>query len=1009
MAKNPSFNYNNPIRTQLQARLSRTNNDKQLIEGIKGSQARGNENQPSLSAQQARGQFVPPAAPSFPKPLDTFGNINSILGSMAKYNHDRIYASTYVGKNQFNGFMNGQPQQYSMNIGAPRTAGAFQASYSNINTNNLFSSANQQSPLRPSNGLSTSAFFSTMSAGIINNQQTVEAARSAGQDKLVAALNSLGKKLEETSRGNGGGGGNDGGGGGLGDFLQNLGRKDRLGFRGGIAGQLLQTSGQLINSGIDAYLNYQTQMATAPVQTYSNIAELKGFQQRRFLRDFSDFSPESQVLRNKFLRYDQTDITSRIDKIAKETTQKQDIAETQATIKQSFAGILGSVAQGAIMGAGTGAAIGAITGPGALATAGVGAITGGLAALASEFAGSFNNPVLMRNQKVFGDLYLKNRTAFDTQNIMQNTQSMENAVLQNSQIDIAVQREYQKTLNPRIQAGRRGRYLDVFGELNQLTNVMGYNTARIDPLTGQVMDQSAQLQNMAGALYQPGQAPRNFAQSLIKMGVQPGSAEAEALIGQFANIGGAGAGTPKPKDFQSFEKIRKMAESGRGPADLLLGQAGILGRLSGGVTAEQNIKKLEEVLSRAVAIGMDNSELGSAFVENVANMSAQMKSGDVNAMAALVQKMQAAGGGQLVDFQRMQRSISGFDAQRQQNLGVKTYARENVANVINKYVESGVLSGTDASTALTTISEMGVKDLAGLQGAAQKYSKAKTEKERFAAVRNVSPALRNFMLTLDPEQIRKMGTKGFVSNIQNAFGAAAAGMTPEQFKEEFGVSPSDISQANQKTRVRIAQRFHSFAGGEAGGAMDVLRMFGLEDIGGAPVYDKKRIEEQERRGDTSAKEAGSKAALGLGARGPGSMGGELRRLSATMISDPKAREQYEALISKTGLSNEQKAQLPKILEDYYNPLSPKSKDRDKVVGADAEIIKKLNLTLEQAQGAGDIKSVAERSQGTIVDNAQAASIGSAFADAFFERMGQKAPGFSEKMAEIFSVNKSTGN
>lgn len=1015
MAKNPSLNYLNSTRNKVQADLSRTLTSKSFAETIKNHQIQSSGNQPQSSTQQAAGQFIPSSVPPFSSPqlLPGFsGSLSASVGAIAQHNYNRMHAS-YVANKQFSGFgANGQPQQYSMNIGAPRAGGGFQASYSNVNAGGQFNNTSFSQAFRTSSsGLANTPMFSTMGMGTFSSQQVVSAARSASEDKLTAALNNVAKKFEEAVRssagGAGAGGGDGGGGGGFGDFLANLGRKDRLGFRGGIAGQILQTGSQLVNTGIDAYLNYQKQMATAPVETYGNIAQLKGFQQQRFLRDLTDFSPEAQVLRNRSLRYDQTDISNRIDKIAKETTQKKDIAETQATIKESFSGILKSVAQGAISGAGTGALIGAATGPGVLATAGVGALTGGISALAGELAGSFNNPALMRNQKVFGDLYLKNRTAFDTQNIMQNTQALENAVIQNSQIDIAVQREYQKTLDPRIRAGRQGRYFDVFGGLNQVNATLGFNTARIDPLTGQVMDQSAQIQNMAGELYQPGRAPRNFAQSLIKMGLQPGTAEAEAVMGQFANIGGAGAGAPKAQDFQSLEKIRRMAESGRGPVDQLLGQAGILGRISGGVSAEQNINKLSEVLGRAVAIGMDNSELGSAFVQNVANMSAQMKSGDVGAIAALVQKMQAAGGGQLADFDRMQRSVSGFDAQRQQNLGVKTYARENVANVIGKFVESGVLSSGDAATALTTVSEMGVKDLAGLQSAAQKYSTAKTEKEKLAAVRNVSPALRNFMLTLDPEQIKKMGTKGFVGNIQNALGAAAAGMTPEQFKEEFGVLPSEISQADQKTRVRMAQRFHSFAGGDAGGAMDTLRMFGLQDLGIGKTEDQKRIEEQERKGDTSSKQAGNKTALASGGRGPVSLGAELNRLSK--FTSPEASSQYQALIGKAGLTKEQQAKLPQVLQDYYDIVNPNKKKEDQATGADAEIIKKLNITLEQAQRPEDIKSVSERGQGGALDEASASMLGEKFAEAFFSRMGQKDPGFATKFVESFNRNKTAGN
>lgn len=1001
MAKRPSFNYNNSVKNEVQAKYAKALTEEKIISGIKRDQSIANQNQPSLSTQHASSQFTPQSPPPFssPNPLPSFGgSLHSALGAISKYNHDRIHASSYVNKMQFSGSLNGQPQQYSMNMGAPRIMGGFQASYSNINTGGSFPSlANQAASFRTSQfaGMANSPIFGTMGAGTINSQQMINAAKeSAATDKLTTALNNLSKKIDDTSRGGGGGvggGGGDDGGDGFGGFLQRLGRKDRNGFRGGMAGMVLQSGAQIAGAGIDMYLNQQLQMATAPVQTYSNIAQLKGFQQQRFLRDFSDFSPEALILRNKSLRYDQTDITSRIDKVAKETSQKQDVAETQATIKQSFSGVLKSIGGGALEGAQTGALMGMYGGPkGALLGAGVGALLGGGVALARGAADYYNNPALMRTGALGpSDIYLKERTAFDTRTIMANTQAMEDAVIRENQIDIANQRIYQQTVGNRLAGFQQGRFVDLTGNLIQQSYAKG--TSRKTGLGRGGMPaalgysigageetQSEKMATEAQKAYQDTQAGTDFTSVIARMGYSTGSAEGVNVFSKFAGIGGAGGGIGSGA---TLERIRKMSLSGGGSYEQIIGQATLLGRVGGGVTAAENTKKFEEVMSRAVKIGMDNSELRSEFAQNVVGMAQRMGTADVEGVARLVQKMQVAGGGQLVDYQRMQKSMAGIDVTRQQNLFFKAQETGNLADAIDRM---GFANNAQKARALTDIKKLSTVELESLESYAQRYAKGES-------LDRMPENVRNLLSGMTKEQAGAVyGKEGTSKQLMEGRAAALLGTSPEAFKKKFGRSISEFNKLPANVQAELRGRFGEMQGADRGQFEDYIKMLeSKRDYGKGALVNEARVKAAETANQLNIQKAVTDNTQAAAATNEISMAAKIKASGGKLTPEQ---------INKYGFTEADTQIAERLISE--GKFRGGAAGGTKLRGREKEISDIISKTELQQQGISGI-SAEERAQGGVMNQQDAAMIGTEFAKAFFIQMraerDQRASAVSNKL------------
>lgn len=874
----------------------------------------------------------------------------------------------------------------------------------------------------------------------------------------------------------GGGGGGDDGGGGFEDFLKRLGRKDRNGLRGGLAGFGIKTAGDMALAGATAYNNYQLQMADASVQTYSNISALSGFQQRRFLRDFTDFSPEALVLRQSSLRFGGAeDITRRIDKVAQETTKRKDEAEQSAYIKEVATKIGSEITSGVLSGAASAGKGGALAG-------GVGA---GLTSIANEAANIFNNPVAMRMGLGGGDLYAKNKSQFQTQNIMQYTKMMEGAVADQSAIDIEILRNYLGSVPNRLSGMQQGRFYDVVGQmvknapprynvsdqpiLNQIKNyaaqpisempgffdamagMVGYETenkrkyyeslktsgarAREQGLLVQTRDgkfvdagkliglgaenlalsagtikdmsrpQSEQILERARSKEQAlrAQGVSSFEDVLAKMGYAASSAEAGGIMSELSRVGGAGAGRIGAGDYKSLELVRQMSLSGRGSAEQLLGQAGILGRLSGGVTAEQNIKKLEEVMSKAVAIGMDNSELGSAFIQNVAQMAAQTRSSDVSEVARLVAQMQRAGGGQQIDFERMRRSYATADDVRQNNIGVKTYVRDNLANAFGK-MGFGV---RESAIGLTAFEDIKNAELAQLPAFTEKFLAAKDDKSALEAIRNAPSAIFEILRGLGQKRARQLGVGGdkFMKTIRSGIIAGHAFGSPEKFKKATGYDITDFEKMPYEKQQSILDEAFYATGSSSRMFLDLVK--GVSgDVSGEAINpeDVKRGERLNLRNiqraiNNNALTAASKeneSVFNFLSRNVSSAGGAVNNLRQVLRANPRLM---------AGLNKEDILGLEEVFANNSNAYGQfggaLSEDQVKKLSDRAKQAygKLSDLTVGEAEGGASIQSAAQRPGGLTIQDA--ALLGKEFAKAFFAEMNP----FSRKEETVIAPSQ----
>jgi hypothetical protein len=931
----------------------------QLVETIKTLQ--GNANLPQqlktsvLDASKNRSTFAG---------LNVPNSVNAVIGQQ---NRPTIYNSSY-------------------NTSANQAINRFQTSLSGLNQ---YSPSHQgagviQRPLMQTQG--------TFGSGAFDRSQIANAPQSAlfiqkqdrlasSTDKLTQSIEKLYSKISQQSRpaaGGGGGGEDGGGGGGFEDFLDKMSRKDRRGLRGGRTGGLLKAGGELLNAGLEGYLNYQQEMATAATDTYSNIASLKGFQQKRFLRNFGDFSAEALMLRSPALATSPTtaNLISRVDKLAEQNKNAIDTAETQRELKN----IAGAVGQSTLNQTLQGAASG---------TAGTGFLSGLVTSLANVAAGAPTNNVLMRNELnrgMFSDLYLKNRTSFDAKNLIQQTSQMENAILQDETVTINNLNKYLKTTGARFGSAQSGRNLDVLGNLSRATGQFGtFNTQSY----GNIFEnaQQAGMRRMAQDLTAEGR-PRTFAQVLTRMGLTPGGEDAERIQTQLSAIGGAGAGSLTDKSGLALDRVRQMSFSGRGGYEQLLGQAGLLGRISGGVSAEGNVKKLEEVLGRAVAIGMDNSELGQAFVQNVANVAGQMKTGDIDAVSKLVQNMQRTGGGQLVDFERMQRSVSGLDAARQQNVAVNTYTRENMAAFLSK---AGISDPTKAAALNQLTEKFQIKDFSLLESSINKFSK-----EGLAGIANAPPAIRNLLAMMTPEEAKKTFSKQNIQELKQASLSGLMGMTNAEFKEQYG----DIKSIKKKPEVlrRLLTDANALKGVEAGQILDLIGLMSDERNLTAGAVDKTKAGQVEKLIRPIVKKAGAEGAEAVagGAQAETLILNELKGKTADQI-----KAMYPNYATKLTTKEMQALSDPnnsKFIEEYrtkskggiFHEIGSSEQDLKNLQQNKPELFSALQKAQEQTKLNESLeapgKTTDEMAKGAVMSGEQAADIGSKFADAFFAKL-----------------------
>jgi hypothetical protein len=911
----------------------------QLVETIKTLQ--GNANLP----QQLKTSVLDASKnrPAF-SGLNVPNSVNAVIGQQ---NRPTIYNSSY-------------------NTSASQAINRFQTSLSGLNQ---YSPSHQgagviQRPLMQTQG--------TFGSGAFDRSQIANAPQSAlfiqkqdrlatSTDKLTQAVEKLNTSLSSSARSRGGaagaGGGDGGDGGGLGDTLENLGTKPRKGLRGGMAGLGLQTAGSLINSGIDAYLNYQSEMATAATDTYSNMARLSGFQQKRFLRNFQDYSAEALVLRSPGLASTAatSNLVGRIDKLATENKQAIDTAETQRELKDIAKTVIfdkgfnpKNLLEGFTSGGPKGAALSVLA--------------GGLTSAADIAANAPGNNVLMRQSMtkdlfggMMGDLYLKNRTAFDTQNLTEQISKMENAVLQNETVNINNLNKYLGSVNPRMGAIKSGRFFDVLEESAKGVTAPGY-------------DQEGAMVRTAEQLRAP--EKKEFANVLGRMGVTVGTEASESVMASLGAVGGAGAGGVKASDAASLERVRRMAVSGRGNEQQLLGQASLLGRISGGVSVEGNIKKLEEVLGRAVAIGMDNSELGQAFVQNVANVAAQMKTGDIDMVSKLVANMQKAGGGQLVDFERMQRSYGQVDEVRNKNVGVKTYTRENMAAFLDK------VDIKDKDIALNILTEkFTTKDFQVLGDYAKKFS------ETGKIGKNAPKAVRDLLETVGREKAG-LFTGQAIDDLRDSMISGLVMMTMKEFREKFG----SAKNMSEKALQEFKKEYQRVQGGSGVDAEDVVKGTRSDlNLGGKASNDDAVKSADRKNASEQAQATANSAAAITGAVQAGksffqniSEGrlttSQLQEYKSLKISeaDTKLMEKHQELFTKSVDPNKY-FQDKKVSDDERFQLTGLLSSLKKTEVLETELQKTPATTEQMAKGA-------------VMSGEQAADIGTKFADAFFTRL-----------------------
>ena len=777
----------------------------------------------------------------------------------------------------------------------------------------------------------------------------------------------------------------------------------------GLAGMALEYAGGVAMNVGSGILNYQSASAGAAVDTYANMSALKGFQEKRFLRNFSDFSAESLILRSPALVKGSTATTNligRVDSLAMRDKQSIDTAQTNQELKN----IATSTAKAAfnpkelLQGALTGALMGGVVGGpiGALIGGGAAALGSAAVQLSGTFASSFDNNTIMRNKNMqnvpfMGDLYLKNRTGFDAQVLTERIGKTEDAIIQNQALNVNNLNKYMGTMDPRFRASQSGRYFDVLKEYANAAPV-----AFGDDEAENLVNVSKDLKTVEKDKL--GREKTAFKDVLIRMQAPLGGERAEGLMTALSGVGGAGAGNITAGDAASLERVRKMSISGRGSADQLLSQATLLGRLSGGVSVKENTKQLEEVLSRAVAIGMDNSDLGQAFVQNVANVSGQMKTADIDMVSKLVQNMQSAGGGQLVDFQRMERSINKTDQVRQENLGVKTYTRENIADFLSGQKN---LTDTQKSVALQALTKFDTKDMMALKETTKKYQAAQSPEEKAKILRQSTPAVRNLLKQFDDKQIGELFSDKNLDELQNAMMGGLVMMTTKAFTKKFKGAKG--LKADKKLQTEFERVFTLVQGGDAGAAEDLVNL-----ITGAGKVNSKR------KAVSSKAEAEAKEKSQVGQE-------EANRQTSQNVAGYKNANQtlFESINKDKAVLNslEQSYGMDKkqadVLRKYQGVLFDKSGATDKFGGLTEEtkkLIKPEDLkTVEAAVKSLSSKTALQATveqtpvtpekgmaKGDVMSEAQAKMIGSKFAEAFFEKAAEKGSTFQILPAPVKS-------
>jgi len=469
------------------------------------------------------------------------------------------------------------------------------------------------------------------------------------------------------------------------------------------------------------------------------------------------------------------------------------------------------------------------------------------------------------------------------------------------------------------------------------------------------------------------------------MGYAASSQEGIKIISQFGNIGGAGSkgisGTAN--EVRALNQIKGMSQSGLGSAEQLLGQAGILGRLSGGVSEAGNVKKLEEVMSRAVASGMNNSDLTSAFMQNITSKASEMGTTDVEGVARLVQKMQMTGGGQLADYERMNRSLTGADAASKQNLYVKSNIRANMMNTI----ESGTnIRGERAAILTQGLDEMSTAQLSELAQNAQQY--AKTGKLKKGSIGY------NLLSTMQRGEAKQI-TKDLVKNIKGDRISGMLGMSREDFKSKYGMYPSDYDKLPDQVKTQIRGEASMMQGFDATMFDDSATFSGgKDDYGKKSAVDKNKVSEAEKKlAIRKAQAQANEAAVAMGGAS-----GVSAKVTFKKFLDEKAGgktleqlsrdTQFGSVVRGLGL----KSSIQYDVAEKMIRGKELSKDEQQVA-KEAGLEKKLQQDVFSL-GAANQQPQMSTEQGQI-NEATATLLGAAFAEAFFQRVDPKSIKFNQ--------------
>jgi hypothetical protein len=483
----------------------------------------------------------------------------------------------------------------------------------------------------------------------------------------------------------------------------------------------------------------------------------------------------------------------------------------------------------------------------------------------------------------------------------------------------------------------------------------------------------------------------------------------------------------------------------------LIGQAGMIGRISGGVGQVGNTEKFRELMARAVSEGLDDSDLSSAFIQNVAQTAERMGTTNVGEVGRMLQNMLAAGGGQLVDLKRMQGSMAGLEQVRQQNLNLQTNTRENLAAFLN--AEGGKFFNTkdtrQAANVFSAMNKIGIQQIPMLKSAAgiaaelaeatDKYNAVdprdkKAKASAKAAMENaqrkfdgLDEKTRDFFLTLSPEERKKFAKQPqLVNKMMESVIAGMGGTNEAGMRKAFGgktlqevLSMKDVSKRDELIR-NFAVQTQERKGGSASQMVDLFKLL-IEGVdrdqkGGATK--KASVDAAERDKENKRKEAETKNAQAqVGAKGKMSMLQNMASAEGGFVG------QSDFILGQYGLKldggpeankiKKQKFQKYVDIKRFQGKKSEKDLQKDyKAAGIDLSEIeefeqtrKKLQeTTVDQTDQPNLAKPPEERPGGLTAENAK--EIGKAFAEEFFNEAEKRAKKNAEQLKDN---NSNKGN